>query len=73
MKTLSRLQSTRSGGNSGSAVFNQNTYEIIGVLARGDQDFSRQNSCYVAKVCDEDDCRGEDITRISVIKKYIPQ
>jgi V8-like Glu-specific endopeptidase len=56
-------------GNSGSPVFNQLTYQIVGVLARGEQDFERKNSCYVAKVCSEDSCRGEDVTRISEVMK----
>ena len=56
-------------GNSGSPVFNQNTLQIVGVLARGESDFERKNSCYVAKVCDEESCRGEDVTRISEIMK----
>ncbi len=59
-------------GNSGSAVFNQKTKEIVGVLARGENDYELKNSCYVSKVCAEDLCRGEDVTRARVIKKYIP-
>ncbi len=60
-------------GNSGSSVFDQNTGLIVGVLSRGDQDYERANSCYVSKSCAEDGCRGEDVTRISVVKKYLPK
>ncbi|MBC7420275.1 MAG: trypsin-like peptidase domain-containing protein [Bdellovibrio sp.] len=60
-------------GNSGSSVFDQQTGLIVGVLSRGDQDYERENSCYIAKVCQEDGCRGEDVTRISEVKKYLPK
>lgn len=60
------------GGNSGSAVFNAQTLEIEGILVRGEQDFVQQGSCVVSKVCTEDSCRGEDVTRISALRQYIP-
>ena len=58
-------------GNSGSAVFDQNTKKIVGILVRGESDFDRRNGCYVAKQCDENGCRGEDVTRISEVLKYL--
>lgn len=61
------------GGNSGSAVFNAQTLEIEGILVRGEQDFVSQGGCNVSKVCTEDSCRGEDVTRISALRQYIPQ
>jgi hypothetical protein len=61
------------GGNSGSAVFNAQTLEIEGILVRGEQDFVQQGSCSVSKVCTDDSCRGEDVTRISALRQYIPQ
>lgn len=61
------------GGNSGSAVFNSQTLEIEGILVRGEQDFVYQGGCNVSKVCSDDSCRGEDVTRISVLRQYIPQ
>ena len=60
------------GGNSGSAVFNANTGLIEGILVRGEQDFVNQGNCTVSNVCTEDSCRGEDITRISMARPYIP-
>ncbi len=60
------------GGNSGSAVFNAKSGLIEGILVRGEEDFVRQGSCNVSNVCKEDSCRGEDITKISVVKQYIP-
>lgn len=58
-------------GNSGSAVFDQDTKKIVGVLVRGERDYDRKNGCYVAKQCDEDGCRGEDVTRISEVLKFL--
>lgn len=56
-------------GNSGSPVFNQQTLEIVGVLSRGERDFEKKNSCFVSKVCQGEDCRGEDVTEISEVRK----
>lgn len=60
------------GGNSGSVVFNADTGLVEGILVRGEQDFTPKNGCYISKVCAEDTCRGEDITRIAVVKSFIP-
>ncbi len=60
------------GGNSGSVVFNASTGLVEGILVRGEQDFTPINGCYISKVCAEDSCRGEDITRISAVKSFIP-
>jgi V8-like Glu-specific endopeptidase len=57
-------------GNSGSAVINVRTLEVEGILVRGEQDFVAQGSCLVSKVCAQDDCRGEDSTRISYVVPY---
>lgn len=61
------------GGNSGSAVFNAQTGLIEGILVRGEQDFEQRGSCYVSKTCLDDSCRGEDVTRISMARTYIPE
>lgn len=57
------------GGNSGSAVFNATTNEVVGILVRGATDFAydRVNQCTRSNVCAEDGCRGEDVTNISYI------
>lgn len=60
------------GGNSGSAVLNLKTGLIEGILVRGEQDFVFENGCYKSKVCEENSCRGEDITRISTAYAFIP-
>lgn len=60
------------GGNSGSAIFNSQTLEVEGVLVRGEVDYVRTpEGCLVANVCDPDHCRGEDITKILEVEKYI--
>lgn len=57
------------GGNSGSAVFNARTHEVVGILVRGAQDFiyDRENKCTKSNQCSDDSCRGEDVTNISYI------
>ncbi|WP_413570662.1 trypsin-like serine peptidase [Bdellovibrio sp. HCB117] len=57
------------GGNSGSAVFNARTHEVVGILVRGAQDFTydRAKQCTVSNRCAETGCRGEDVTNISYI------
>lgn len=61
------------GGNSGSAVFNQSTLEVVGILVRGESDFvyDRVNKCSVSNRCDADSCRGEDVTQISYISEAL--
>jgi len=61
-------------GNSGSSVFDSKTNKIVGVLSRGESDYVRKNSCLVSHVCDEQEgCRGEDVTRIEEVKKFLPK
>jgi V8-like Glu-specific endopeptidase len=61
------------GGNSGSAVFNSSTYEVEGILVRGEIDFVlKDNKCMESKVCGQNDCRGEDVTRISEVLPFLP-
>lgn len=61
------------GGNSGSAVFSAKTHEIIGILVRGAQDFKfdRTNKCYRSNVCEQDGCRGEDVTHVRYVTDYL--
>ncbi|WP_413613472.1 trypsin-like serine peptidase [Bdellovibrio sp. HCB-110] len=57
------------GGNSGSAVFNARTNEVVGILVRGAADFTydRARKCTASAKCTDDGCRGEDVTNISYI------
>ncbi len=59
------------GGNSGSAVFNEETEEVEGILVRGDQDFQFVDGCSKSNVCAQDSCRGEDVTRSPVFAEYL--
>jgi V8-like Glu-specific endopeptidase len=63
------------GGNSGSAVFNSETMEVLGILVRGERDYTydSENKCYVSNYCLEGACRGEDVTHISYIQKAMEQ
>jgi V8-like Glu-specific endopeptidase len=66
-----QINSDTYGGNSGSPVFNENTNEVEGILVRGNRDFYlRSNSCAVSIQCPEFGCRGEDVTKVHLIKKY---
>ena len=58
------------GGNSGSAVFNEKTGEVVGILVRGENDYVMDESrnCQVVNKCENNGCRGEDATRIENIK-----
>lgn len=60
------------GGNSGSAVFNTLTKEVEGILVRGDNDFNWQGNCSVSNRCADGECRGEDVTRVDQVVRYIP-
>lgn len=60
------------GGNSGSAVFNNTTGEVEGILVRGETDFISRNGCMASNKCASGACRGEDVTKASVFMNYIP-
>lgn len=61
------------GGNSGSAVFNADTRLIEGILVRGDVDFINSPAgCRKASVVPQGGGKGEAVTKISVLEKYIP-
>lgn len=57
------------GGNSGSAVFNMETFEVEGILVRGEEDyvFNERLRCNESKRCVDSGCRGEDVTYITNI------
>jgi hypothetical protein len=61
------------GGNSGSAVLNENTGEVEGILVRGASDFVYKNNCRSSNICEDEGCRGEDVTYIGEILKHLPQ
>jgi len=60
------------GGNSGSAVFNAETGLVEGILVRGEQDYVyTSRGCRVPKVCTEEGCMGEHVTRITNISSLM--
>lgn len=58
-------------GNSGSPVFSQDRFEVIGILARGETDFVRAGKCYRVKNCSDHACEGEQITNIAIINETL--
>ncbi len=61
------------GGNSGSAVFNAKTGVIVGILVRGENDYTYQGDCRMSNVCPADGCRGEDVTKLTAITSPFKQ
>lgn len=61
------------GGNSGSVVINARTHEAEGILVRGERDFvlKPDGKCMVSNRCADDQCRGEDVTTITEVLKYL--
>ena len=65
------------GGNSGSAVFNEETGLIEGILVRGGTDFEVKDplfgsKCRASVKVSDAGGRGEDVTSVSQVLKYIP-
>lgn len=54
------------GANSGSPLFDASTYEVAGIIVRGEADFEWDSvkNCRSIKYCKQDECRGEDATHI---------
>lgn len=62
------------GGNSGSAVFNARTNKIEGILVRGGTDFvDSPAGCKVQYKVGQSEGKGEAVTKISMVQKYIPE
>ena len=62
------------GGNSGSAVFNSETGVVEGILVRGETDYVyTSRGCRVPKVCTEEGCMGEHVTRITNISALMEE
>lgn len=56
-------------GNSGSPVINAVTGVAEGILVRGEEDYklNRAGLCIESRLCDDNGCRGEDVTRLTAI------
>lgn len=61
------------GGSSGSPVFNGNTYEVEGILVRGEYDFAwdSERNCRAINRCSQDSCKGEDVTSVHFLKEQL--
>ncbi|WP_244219631.1 serine protease [Corallococcus interemptor] len=55
------------GGNSGSGVYETDTYTVAGILVRGDLDYVERvgQNCNEVNVCSETGCGGEEITYVA--------
>jgi subtilisin-like proprotein convertase family protein len=61
------------GGNSGSAVLNANTFQVEGVLVRGQQDFVQDGPCDRSYVCPDTGCpEWEEVTRATEFAPLLP-
>lgn len=58
------------GGNSGSPVFNMQSGIVEGILVRGEEDYQYDEiaECFRPLQCQEDQCRGEDVVRMSEVR-----
>ena len=58
-------------GNSGGPVFNSNDHFVEGILVRGEDDYiwDDKRDCFKVKKCLDRSCSGEEVTRISAIKR----
>lgn len=56
-------------GNSGAPVFNTKTGLVEGILVRGEEDFKLnfEKMCVSANRCKDNECRGEDVSRMTSI------
>lgn len=54
-------------GNSGSPVFNAATGLIEGVLVRGYTDYIFKNGCALSKVCPQDGCDSEEVSKLAAV------
>lgn len=60
------------GGNSGSAVFNQESGEIEGILVRGETDYVSNGVCMESMRCTNEGCMGEHVTKVGLVLSDIP-
>jgi V8-like Glu-specific endopeptidase len=61
------------GGNSGSAVFNQETGVIEGILVRGETDYVSNGVCMESMRCTDAGCMGEHVTKVGLVLNAIPE
>jgi Trypsin-like peptidase domain/FG-GAP-like repeat len=51
-------------GNSGSGVYENGSFDLVGVLVGGEDDYVWSGGCRVVNVCPATGCRGEDIAYV---------
>ena len=53
------------GGNSGSGVYRAGSYDMVGILVRGQTDYVNSGGCEVVNTVCQNECGAEDITYVS--------
>jgi hypothetical protein len=61
------------GGNSGSMVVSLNTFEIIGILVRGNADFTSQGGCTVSSMLSDNNSSFEEVSTTISFEQFIPE
>jgi hypothetical protein len=57
------------GGNSGSAVYDQTTRKLAGILVRGEVDYNETpTGCRLVNLCPDTGCSGETISRLDQVR-----
>ncbi|MEC9283648.1 MAG: trypsin-like peptidase domain-containing protein [Bdellovibrionota bacterium] len=59
-------------GNSGSAVYNEDTGALVGILSKGETDFEKEeNGCLKVRRCTSGDCSGEVVYFLTKLREII--
>ncbi|GAB4417163.1 MAG: hypothetical protein OHK0056_25960 [Bacteriovoracaceae bacterium] len=71
---LFKINSDTFGGNSGSPVINLRTGLVEGILTDGDLDYilDSERKCKTTFKCRDNQCRGENVVRITNIPELVP-
>ncbi len=60
------------GGNSGSMVINLNTYEVEGILVRGNTDFTSVGGCVRSNVLSDSNATFEESSKTTTFASFVP-
>ena len=58
-------------GSSGAPIFNAQSWEVEGILVRGEYDYQWRGLCQESHLCGDEDCRGESFTAISKVLPHL--
>lgn len=60
------------GGSSGSPVLSLETGIVEGIVVRGERGYETNGECWINRRCVAETCRGEDVTRASIVAPLLP-